>query len=264
MSSASLATSARSIWDRRSLLKHMALSQLRTQRRNLILGYLWWILNPLLWTLVYWILVVAIFGRGEPNYPLFLLSALLPWRFFTVAVGQSGVSVASRGTLLSRAVFPRPVLPLSVVLAGTSDLVAGLGVLVLVSFWYGVAPSWNLLYLPVVAGIEILFTVGCALWLSALAVFVPDLNRFRVFVMRVWFYMSPALYGLERVPEEYRDVFMLNPFAPILIGYRTVLMEAGSPITSWLGIAFAVAVVVTVTGFAFFVHNENRMVKRVA
>jgi ABC-type polysaccharide/polyol phosphate export permease len=243
------------------LLKYLVISNLKLAHRNLALGYLWWILNPLLWMLVYWLLVVGIFNRGEPNYPLFLLSAILPWRAFVTSVGQSMTCISGQERLIKQVSFPKAVLPLSVVLSNGVSLSFGLVILILAAILYGLPLTGYLLLLPIIALIQLSFTAGLAFMLSVFAVYFADIRNLMQFVLRIWLYLSPSLYSIERVPLRFRDVFMLNPFAPIFTSYRDVIMYGQPPEWRWLAVATVISLATLIIGFAFFIRHEQRLSK---
>ncbi len=246
---------------RRELIVYLTISQLKQSYQNLALGYLWWFLNPLLWMVVYWLLVVGIFDRGEPNYPLFLLCAIIPWRAFVTSIGQAMTCISGQERLIKQIPFPKAALPLSVVLANTVNLVFGLLVLLAVTLAYGIPLTPYALLLPLVALVQIAFTAGLAFLLSVLAVYFADLQNFMQFFTRIWLYLSPALYAVERVPVRFRTLFMINPFAPIFTSYRDVLMYGRAPDWFWLGVAALLAAAVLIVGFWYFVREEPRIVK---
>ncbi len=244
------------------LILYLTISQLKQAHQNLVLGYIWWFLNPLLWMIVYWLLVAGIFKRGEPNYPLFLLCAILPWRAFVTSIGQSMTCLSGQERLIKQIPFPKAVLPLSVVLANTVNLAFGLIFLVFIAVMaFGVQLTPYVLLLPLIAIVQVTFTLGLALLLSILATYFADLQNFMQFFTRIWLYLSPALYAVERVPVRFRTLYMLNPFAPIFTSYRDVFMYGRAPDWFWLGVAAMIALMTLFIGFWFFAREESRIVK---
>ena len=246
---------------RPELIKYLVITNLKLIHQNLVLGYLWWILTPLLWVVVYWVLVVVIFDRGEPNYPLFLICAILPWRAFAASIGQSMTCVSGQERLIKQVAFPKAVLPISVVLSNAVNLAFGLLIVTIAAMFYRVPITGYLLLLPVIALVQLVFTAGLAFFLSILAVYVADIRNLMQFVLRIWLYLSPSLYALERVPERFQNVYMLNPFAPIFTSYRNVVMRGEAPDWGWLAVAFAISLATLVAGFVFFASQERRLMK---
>lgn len=243
------------------LLRYLTIANLKLAHKNLLFGYFWWVLNPLLWMFVYWLLVVGIFNRGEPNYPLFVLCAILPWRAFATSIGQSMTSISRQEGLIKQVAFPKAVLPLSVVLSNAVYLVFGLLVLALVAIVYGILPTGYLLFLPVITLIQLTFTAGLAFIFSIVAVYFADIRNLMQFILRIWLYLSPSLYSIERVPQRFRDLFMLNPWAPIFTSYRNVIMYRELPEWGSLAVAALIAFGTLALGFAIFICQERNLSK---
>lgn len=253
--------SVRELFARSELVKYLVISNLKLAHQNLVLGYLWWLLDPLLWMAVYWLLVVGIFDRGEPDYPLFLLCAILPWRAFMTSIGQSMTCVSGQERLIKLVAFPKAVLPMAVVLSNGVNLAFGFAILILVAVLYGMPLTFYVLLLPFIAFIQLAFTAGLAFILSIATIHFADLQNIMRFTVRIWFYLSPGLYAVERVPLRFRDLYMLNPFAPIFTSYRDVIMYGQTPEWGWLAIAALMALATLTVGFLFFIWREGNLAK---
>jgi len=243
------------------MIKFLVTSQLKQSHQNLILGYLWWIINPLFSVGVYWLLISVIFHRGREYYPLFLSCAILPWKAFAVSVGQSITCISSQSKIIKQISFPKSVLPVSVVLANTIDLLISMVVLVAIALFYGIIPSINIIYLPLIILTQVVFTLGLSFIFSVIGLFFLDINNMLQFILRVWLYLSPSLYGIDRIPERFRDIFMLNPFAPIFISYRNVIMYGKPPDFNNLMLAFFISILTLFFGLYIFTKIEYKMAK---
>lgn len=251
----------RSLLEHRQLLKYLVVSNLKLAHSNLVLGYLWWILTPLLWMAVYWLLVVGIFNRGEPNYPLFLLCAILPWRAFATTLGQSLTCISGQEGLLKQIAFPKTILPISVVLSNAINLVFGFLILFAFTFVYNINLTINILFLPLIAAIQLILTIGISFFVAIVAIYFADLKNLQQFILRIWLYLSPSLYSVERVPDYLHTWFMLNPFAPIFTNYRNVIMYGQAPDWGWLGVSFTMSVIILMLGLMLFLSQERRLTK---
>lgn len=249
------------VYAHNSLIRYLVLSDLKLTYENLVLGYLWWILTPLMWLIVYWLLVVGIFNLGEPNYPLFLFCAILPWQAFVASIGQSMSSISGQEKLIKQLAFPKAVLPIAVVLSNTVKLVTGLPILVVAAMLFGLPLTGYVFLLPVIALVQVIFTTGLAFMFSILAIYFADVQNIMQFVMRIWLYLSPGLYAIERVPLRFRHIYMLNPFAAIFTSYRDVIMYGRPPEWGWLAVAGSVALVTLMLGFWFFASQERNLSK---
>jgi ABC-type polysaccharide/polyol phosphate export permease len=252
---------AKALWQRRELLKYLVVSDLKLLYRNKALGFLWSILDPLFLMLVYTLLVVVIFRRGGPQFPVLLFSALLAWRWFIIALQSSVTSVTSRAKLIQSVNFPKSILPLIKVTTGLVSYLIGLVILVPMLFIFEADFTFNILWLPVLIFIQLLFVIGAAYFGALLGVYFRDLQNILQFLLRIWFYLSPALYTVaDRIPEKYQGIYMLNPFAALFTSYKNILV-LGLPPSEYMLLAAAIAVVVLIAGFGLFTRQERQFAK---
>jgi ABC-type polysaccharide/polyol phosphate export permease len=243
------------LWHRRHLLWVLTSSNLKRQNKNSALGYLWWLLDPIMMTGVYFILVVVLFERGGDNQPfiLFILCGLLPWKAFSTSVSQSINSIAGQASIIRSIGFPKIVLPTSLVLSNTVFLAIGLTVVALTGLYfgseYGTWPNVYYLMLPVVIGLQLLFTLGVALVMSAVGVLFKDTGNIMRHILRMWYFLSPGLYSLERIPGHLLPIFRLNPFAELMTAYRDIIMHGRMPALFDLAYPLVIGVVSLLAGF---------------
>jgi ABC-type polysaccharide/polyol phosphate export permease len=200
---------------RRNLLYQMVATDLKASAKDMMLGYLWWVLDPILLMLIFWILIGMIFQRGGPDFPLFVLCGLFPHRAFTVSFSRSVNSMASAFGVISQIHFPRVYLALTGVISNHFKLLFGFLVLILVSIIYEKPLGFHLFLLFVPYGIQVVLISGIAMLMSVLGVYFRDLQNLSQFIARILLYMSPVLYSPERIPENLRDIYMLNPLASL-------------------------------------------------
>jgi ABC-type polysaccharide/polyol phosphate export permease len=228
-----VAEAARELWSRRRLVRYLVQADLKKKGADSLLGNLWWVLDPLLQMLVYVVLVSVIFQRPQPDYPLFIFAAILPWKWFTSSVGDGITAVSSQDRLIKQVHFPKAVLPTAAVVAGIVNFAFGLiplaGLLIL---FYPDRISANLAYIPLIAVVQLVFTLAVGLVVSAVNVFYRDVGNLSRHVLRLWFYLSPALYGpvtLEKLASAHPELFrlmQLNPFFTLFNAYRSVIYGA--------------------------------------
>jgi lipopolysaccharide transport system permease protein len=208
--------------------------------------------------LVYVVLVTLVArGHGIENYPLFIFAAILPWKWFTASVTDATSSVASQDRLIKQIQFPKIVLPVAATTAGVVGFAWGLiplFAIILVSLG-SISPT--LVFLPVIAAVQFIFTLALALLVSAGNVFFRDLGNVARHVLRLWFYLSPGLYSLAvldqvNLLDQYpilRTLLELNPFAILFEAYRAIIWGApgGGPPTAphWPSLA-GLAIVSTI------------------
>lgn len=246
---------------RRELIWLLATSELKQRYRRTVLGFFWWILEPLIFMAIYYVLVHVVLRRGGPDYPLFLFCGILPWRWFAAATGQSVSSIHGAAGIVRQLSFPRAVYPISIVSAHTVYFLFGLLVLFGFMGFYGQQPSAALLFLPCVMVVQYLFTLALALVLACLGVFLADLQITWGLGLRAWFYLSPILYSLERVPEPYRFWFTLNPFAVLIEAYRSMVLQGELPHLHGLAIMGLLSFLFTLIALLFFTWLEPRFAK---
>ncbi|HOX45936.1 MAG TPA: ABC transporter permease [Myxococcota bacterium] len=262
-------SSPANLWARRHLLGVLTVSNLKRQNKSSALGYLWWLLDPLLMTGVYYLVVAVLFHRrGGPEQPylLFLLCGLLPWKAFSDSIGQSVLSIRGQASIVKAISFPKAVLPLAVVLSNTIYFLVALLVAIGLALYYGPEhgtwPSVYYLLLPVVVLLQVLVTAGLALLVAALGVLFLDTGNITGHLLRMWYFLSPGLYSLDMVPERYRPLFRLNPFAELMTAYRDILMHHRAPAWEDLGLAAGLGLAALLAGYLVFRRLEGRLVQR--
>ena len=246
----------------RTLVQYLVISNLKAGQHSTVLGYAWWVLDPLLLMLVYYLLVEVIFNRGVEHYPVFVLAAILPWKWFNTSVQGSIGVMLGREQLMRQVPFPKVVLPISQTVANMIDF--GFGLLVIFAFVlaYNIEIGWALLGLPLIVVGQFAFTLGIAMFFSAASVFFRDLRNLLVYAFRLWFYLSPALYPLSRLPERFHDYYrILNPFAVIFPAYQDTILYASFPAGVDYLLIMAHAAIALTIGFAVFRWADSRIVK---
>jgi lipopolysaccharide transport system permease protein len=236
------------IVSRRRLVRYLVQADLKKKGANTLLGNIWWVLDPLLQMVVYVVFVAVILQASTPDYPLFILAAILPWKWFTASVNDATSSVVSQERLIKQIQFPKIVLPVAATTAGIVGFGFGLIALAVIMLFYADRVSINLAFIPVIAVVQYVFTLGMALAVASVNVFFRDLGNVLRHVLRLWFYLSPALYSLSRVEN---TVFMqdnpvllaivkANPFAILFESYRAVIYgtpEGGPALPQWSALA---------------------------
>jgi lipopolysaccharide transport system permease protein/teichoic acid transport system permease protein len=251
------------IADRKDLLRFLVLSNLKSDYSDLVLGYLWWLLSPVLLIISYYFLVVIIFQTGGDSYPIFIGIAILAWRYFVVSINQSMGSLANGPGVIYEIDFPKTVLPMSYVLSNLVYFSLGLVVVFILLLGVGIMPTPVTLLLPAVIIVQMMLTMGASILLALIAVYIQDIQNVMRFGTRALFFVSPALYPVSRIPEQFRDLYMLNPFATLFTSYRNVILYGELPPLDYLAFTFVLSLMLLVVGFAVFVRYEPDIVKNV-
>ena len=227
--------------------------------------------------MVYVILVSVIFDRGGPDYALFVFSAILPWKWFTSSVNDAISSVTGQERLIKQLQFPKIVLPVSGTFAGVVSFLFGLiplaAILVLV-FPHRISPY--LVFIPVIAAVQLVFTLGLGLLVATANVFVRDVSNVARHVLRLWFYLSPGLYSFSLLADSniakelpaLIAILRLNPFVILFESYRAVIYgtpdglgPATMPDWTALGGLLLVSAALVLVGTAIFKRLEPTFAK---
>jgi homopolymeric O-antigen transport system permease protein len=208
----------------------LALAELRETGDASLTGIARWVVEPLSYTAVYLILVGGILGRPQAAFPLFLLCALVPWRFFSTAVGGAmSLLIRYAGPLKSYA-FPREVLPLVQVAVGAVGLAAALLVFAPVMALYRVVPTLALAWLPAVLGILAVLTAGPAYLAAAFGLYFPDYRGAAQNLIRLAFFLSTALAPVADVPSgRVATMLRANPLSGVFDAFRAILIAGRRP-----------------------------------
>ena len=242
----------------REILYMLVLRDLKARSKQAFLGYLWILIQPLLITGVFAILVQQVLGRGDLSdvpYPVFLMAGVIPWQFFANSLNESTESLVKNVDLVRQVYFPREILAIYPVFARLVDVAIGcLALAVFLIVWHVPVSGWIVL-VPVIVVEEMLFAAALGMLLSAANVGWRDISRGLPLVLYLMMYAVPVLYPPERVPEALRPLFGLNPIAYLVDAFRTAVIGPHSP--NLLGLALigllgVVALVLAQRVFAIF------------
>lgn len=249
----------RELADRREYLREVPKADLRAQKLDTVLGNLWFLLNPLFQTGVY----LLIFGlllnvdRGVDNYPVYLVTGIMVFRFFSQTT-TSGARVVQRNQTLMRSLyFPRAVVPMASAIGSFYMFLPGIAVMLVVVVGTGEWPTWRWILLPAVLAVVFGFVAGCSLFTARLGHIFPDLHQILPHVIRLMFYTSGALYDPDAFTSNDAALafFDANPVFQLLSLMRWVLMGQDMPAWFWIT-APSYAVVTLVCGFVYFWRGE--------
>ena len=238
--------------------KISVMKEFRGKYKKSFLGVLWSFINPLLQLLVYSIVFSFIMKAGIPNYTAFLVVALIPWNFFSVTIAQSTTSIVYNSGILKKIYFPREILPISIVTSNLLNfLISGIIVIgaLLIS---GIGLSINIICLPIVIIIQYVFSLAFALILSAITVYIRDLEYFISVIMMMMFYFCPIVYSAEIIPAKFKWLFNLNPMLHIINSYRDILYYQSLPRFRALALLFVISVVLLTIGYKIFKKLEKK------
>lgn len=269
---ASVRRYVREAWERRSLVLVLSGRELKSSYEMNLVGFTWWLLEPLSLTLVYVVLFSYILKTDEPAYPLFVLVALLSFKWLSSALIGAMSTVRKNASLVTDLYFPRALLPFSEVVTELAHFAVGLVILPFFMIGYKIAPSVDLLWLPLVIVVQFLLTLGLSYPLSAWGVNYRNLPGLVGNLLRLWLYLSPALWSLEtRVTNPtHRFLVHLNPLTGVFQSYRGAigLKPAGTTVThaapSWdLAYSAGFGIVALALGGWYFIRRESQFGKMI-
>src|SRR5260221_11680591 len=216
----------------RGLIQSLVARELKARYRGSVLGFFWSFINPLTLLLIYtfvfkYVMPTAI--KGIDHYPLFMFCGLLPWTWFASSLTESSGVLISGGNLIKKVLFPAEILPIVTVTANMIHFFLALPILVVFLIWFR-APLTvpELLCFPLVVAVQFVFTLGCALILSALTVHFRDIRDILSNVLTLWFFATPIIYSYKYAPAFARRFMNFNPFAHLAISYQEILFFPGA------------------------------------
>ena len=247
------------LWRYRELIYFLTWRDIKVRYKQAVLGIAWALLQPLLTVLIF----TVVFGillqtpsQGLP-YPLFAISALLPWQLFANALQRSSISLVGNANLITKIYFPRLAIPLSSVMAALVDFGVSFFVLIGMMVYYRYMPGWNILWLPVIILFALLTALAVGLWLSAINVQYRDVQHMVPFIVQVWMYASPIVYPIEIIPEGiWRTLYGLNPMVGVIQSYRWALLGGDQPDATMM-ISIVVVLILLVSGVYYFRRMEK-------
>jgi lipopolysaccharide transport system permease protein len=249
----------RTLFRYRDLLFTWMLREIRIRYKQTAIGALWAVLQPLslmaVFTLVFSFLT-TVPTDGVP-YPVFAYTALLPWTFFYTSISFAVPSLVTNMNLVTKIYFPREIIPIASVGAALFDFFIGSIVFVAMMLLYGIPISWTAFWVLPLLIVQVCFTLGLVLFLSAVNVFFRDVRFVIPLMVQIWMYATPVIYPVTLVPERFRAVYMLNPMAGLIEGYRRVVLLGQSPVWSHTGVSAAIAALTFFGGYACFKKMEG-------
>jgi lipopolysaccharide transport system permease protein/teichoic acid transport system permease protein len=290
-----LVTAAREVSSRRRLIRYLVRAEIKKKGTDTVLGNVWWVLDPLFSLLVYVFVMSVVFGRGQPEFGVFLLAAMIPFKWFTGTLSDSVTAVVSQGQLIKQIQFPKIVLPIVSNGAGLVNL--GVGMLVLFAIVL-VVPEYRphltimVLFVPVIAFIQGVLMLALSMFLSAFTVFYRDIGIVMGHLLRLLFYVAPILWSFEAEQGRGKaihdavgpvgfSILRENPIAILLESYRKAiygvpyqqLVPGGDPVAAWrpatlgdmdlvaLGLVLVTSVLLLVVGTITFKRLEPAFAK---
>ncbi len=253
------ALNLRDLWRYRELTYFLTWRDIKVRYKQTVLGAGWAIIQPL----VNMVVLSIIFGNfanmptdGIPR-PLFTYSALLPWGLFAKALSDSGRSMLSNRSMITKVYFPRLIIPLASVLGGLMDFAIQFVILLGMMLYYQYYPTTAVLTLPLFILLALVTALGVGLWLSALNVLYRDIGYILPFLTQLWLFLTPVGYSISVVPEQWRFLYSLNPMVGVVEGFRWALLGTGNAPGPMIFASAGISVFLLISGMYYFRRMER-------
>ncbi len=253
----------KNLYQYRELLKTNVKKEIRGKYKGSFLGVLWSFLNPLLMVLVYALVFSVILKQDIPNYVIFLIVGVIPWNFFTTVIMQGTNCIWINGGIIKKVYFPREILPVSVVLAGLVNFLISCVIIFIFVLFSGMGFSIHLIWLPLIAILQTLFSLGLLFILSAVDVYVRDVEYLMNFLISLLFYATPIVYTVDLFPESVRWILYLNPMTHFIDAYRSIFYYQTAPSLMSILYISLFAVFFLVFGYMIFRKLEKGFAEEV-
>ncbi len=249
------------IYNYRELLKTNIKKEIRGKYKGSWLGVLWTFLNPLLMLAVYAFVFPYILRVNVDNYTIFMIVALIPWNFFTTAIQSGTGSVVANGNILKKVYFPREIIPISITTSQLVNFLITCIIMAVFIIFSGVGFSVHALLFPLLVLIQYILILGLTFILSALTVFVRDIDHFVSVILMLGFYATPIVYQGEMLPKKFQIFLKLNPMAQLVEAYRSILYYHRLPDMTMLVVWGLGSVALLVVGYLIFKKLEKSFVE---
>ncbi|HJU27558.1 MAG TPA: ABC transporter permease [Candidatus Binataceae bacterium] len=243
------------LWAYRELLYFLAWRDVKVRYKQSALGAAWAILQPATTMIIFTVLfggLAHVPSDGAP-YAIFSYAGLLPWNFFSTAVGNSGNSLVGNANLITKVYFPRLVIPGAAVGAALVDFAIASALLFAMMPWYGTPFTANLLMFPALTAMTTLAAAAVGMWTSALNVKYRDVRHALPFLIQIWMYLTPIIYPISFIPARWRWALRLNPLSAIIEGYRDAIF--GRPF-DWAQLALSAAIILAMLAYAAYAFRR--------
>ncbi len=249
----------RELWAYRELIYFLIWRDVKVRYKQTVLGAGWALIQPLFTMFIF----TFFFGRlaklpsdGIP-YPLFVFSALVPWGLFSHGLNQASNSLVGNSNLIKKVYFPRLAIPIAKVLSAFVDFGLAFILLFGMALYYGVHPTFKVLWLPLFVVLALVTSLGVAFWLSAMNVHIRDVEHTLPFLTQIWFFATPIAYPSTLLSEPWRTVYGINPMVGVVEGFRWALLGAKTVPAPMLIVSSLVAVAMLVSGAFWFRRLER-------
>lgn len=250
------------LWAHRELLYFLTERDIKVRYKQTALGIAWVLLQPTLTTLLLAMIFRSFAASSDTEqipYLVFALSGFVLWSFINNAINNTSNSLINQANLITKIYFPRLLLPLATLCAALADLLFSLPLLLLVMFYYGVTPSWKIIFAPLFLALLAIMLFAVGTLLAALVVRFRDIRHLLPFALQIWLFSSPIFYPFTVLPDEQQWLWRLNPMVGILNGFRASLLGMRLDRTA-VTITVVFTIIMLLAGLIVFQRMEDDLV----
>jgi ABC-type polysaccharide/polyol phosphate export permease len=236
----------------KEFLKSNVKKDIRGRYKGSFLGVLWSFINPLLSVLVYAIVFPYIMRIKIENYLIYLITGIIPWTFFTSSINMGMTSILSNADIIKKVYFPRIILPISTVTSCLVNFLISCIIIVLFCLGSGLGISIQIFWLPLVVIIQYIMLLGFTFILSAIEIYMRDIEHIVNFILSMAFYVTPILYTPDIVPDNLLWLLKINPMAYLVNAYRSIFFYQQAPELEGLLIVGIFSICLFLIGYGIF------------
>ena len=259
-------TMIKGIWTFRGFILGSVKREFQAKYGNAVLGAAWTILNPLAMILVYTVIFSQVMQSRLPGvdtafaYSIYLCAGILSWGLFSEITSRGQSMFLDNANLIKKISFPRICLPLIVVLSACVNFAIIFTLFTTFLILSGNFPGWVFFAVFPILALQVIFSIGLAMILGILNVFFRDVGQFFGIFIQFWFWLTPIVYPATILPESVRDLLLLNPLAPMIGAYQTILVSGQQP--DWLSLipALFLGLLFCIVGMRLFRQHAGEMV----
>lgn len=254
------------LWRYRELFYFLSWRDILVRYKQTVIGVAWSVIRPIVTMFAFTI----VFGRiaklpsGDAPYAILVFTALLPWQFFSNALGESSNSLISNSSMISKIYFPRMIMPASSIIVSMIDFIISFILLAILMAWYRFIPSWKIIFMPLFLLLALVVTLGAGLLFSALNVKYRDFRYIVPFIIQFGIYASPVGFSSDVIPARWRMLYSINPLVGVIDGFRWSIIGKG--VNFYMPgfiLSIALALFILIMGIIYFRKTEKTFADRI-
>ncbi len=242
---------------------YAAKSELKSEVANSYLNWIWWVLEPFCFMLIYSFIFGSVFNAKEQHFGLFIFIGLTAWDFFQRNLVQSVKILKNNKAIVTKVYIPKFILLISKMLFNGYKMLISFGIIVAMMFYYRVHVTWYIIFVIPILIVLVTLCFSLMTHLMHYGVYVQDLTNVTTIALRMLFYLTGIFYNIEtKLPKEYTGILLkCNPMALILSSLRKCILYAQMPDFKALFVWFVIALIIAFFGVRKVYKNENSYVK---